>query len=138
MVVTACETVVINRGYVMETADFSKITAGKDDARKVFELFGSPTMRSTISGDHGEYSWYYVSKKMEKKGFLDPKVVDYKTVVVTFKSGGIVKSVSTSSYEKSVSIVKEKTRTEGKTSGFVGETFGGLGKYMNRYTDKGK
>ncbi|MDR1289210.1 MAG: outer membrane protein assembly factor BamE [Holosporales bacterium] len=135
---TACEKVVVNRGYVVQLADFSKIVVGKDTARSVFSRFGSPTMRSSVKADNGEYSWYYVSKRMEKDGFLDPKVIDQKTMVITFGADGIVRSVRESTYERPVSVVTEKTKTEGKTKGVVSETFGGLGKYMNRYLDKGK
>jgi outer membrane protein assembly factor BamE (lipoprotein component of BamABCDE complex) len=129
---------VINRGYTLQLADFSKIVVGKDTAESVFKGFGSPTIRSTVQGKNGEYSWYYVSKKMEKNGFLDPKVVDQKTIIVTFSADGVVRSVKESTYERPISVVKEKTKTEGKTLGVISETFGGLGKYSKRYLDKGK
>jgi outer membrane protein assembly factor BamE (lipoprotein component of BamABCDE complex) len=135
---TSCEKVVINRGYTLQLADFSKIVVGKDTAESVFRAFGSPTMRSTVKRQNGEFSWYYVSKRLEKNGFLDPKVVDQKTIIVTFGSDGTVRSVKESTYEKPVSIVSEKTKTEGKTGGVISETFGGLGKYSKRYLDKGK
>ncbi|MDR1034740.1 MAG: outer membrane protein assembly factor BamE [Holosporales bacterium] len=138
LVFTACERIVINRGYTVYLSDFSKIAIGKDTAQSVFSDFGSPTMRSSVRKKDGEYSWYYISKKMEKNGFLDPKVIDQRTIVVTFGGDGIVRSVKESTYEKPVPIVKEKTKTEGKTGGFVRETFGGLGKYMKKYLDKGK
>ncbi|MDR1476044.1 MAG: outer membrane protein assembly factor BamE [Holosporales bacterium] len=137
-VVSACETVVVNRGYTIESADFSKIAVGKDTAEAVFMKFGSPTLRSSVVAHNGDYSWYYVSKRMEKNGFLDPKIVDQRTIVVTFRSDNVVRSVRESTYEKPISVVNEKTKTEGKTAGIVGETFGGLGKYMKRYLDKDK
>lgn len=136
MLFTACEKTVVNRGYSVESADFSKISIGKDDAQAVFEKVGSPTIRSSVEGVNGEYSWYYVSKKTEKNGFLDPKVIDQKNIIVSFDQNGIVKSIKESSYEQQVSVVSEQTKTGGKDAGIVGETFGGLGKYMKRYSKK--
>ena len=132
----SCEKVVVNRGYVIETADFAKISVGHDDAQSVFDKVGSPTIRSSVIGASGEYRWYYVSKKMEKAGFLDPKAIDQKTIIVTFDSNDVVKSVDESSYEKDIQVIGEKTKTEGKDAGILGETFGGLGKYMKRYKSR--
>lgn len=138
LAVSACETTVINRGYVVETADFSKIVVGKDDAQAVFDKLGSPTIRSSVRQNNGDYSWYYVSKRTEKYSFMDPKVVDQKTMVITFGDKGLVKSIKESTYEKPISTVSDTTKTEGKTAGVMSETFGGLGKYLKKYTDKGK
>ena len=134
-VFSACEKTIINHGYVIESADFKKITVGKDNANSVYALFGSPTMRSSVISKDGSYNWYYVSKMTEKNGFLDPVVISQKTVIVKFDKNATVMSVTESSYEKSINTVSEKTKTEGKTAGVIGETFGGLGKYMKRYTE---
>jgi outer membrane protein assembly factor BamE (lipoprotein component of BamABCDE complex) len=123
----------------MKTADFSKIVVGQSNEASVFEMFGSPTVRSSVQGANGEYSWYYVSKRTEKEGFLDPKTVDRKTVIVSFGPDGVVRKVSESKYEKDISPVGEKTKTEGKTGGIVSEAFAGLGKYSKRFVkDKKK
>jgi len=136
LILAACEKTVINRGYVLHSADFSRISVGKDDAQTVFEKVGSPTIRSSIISEKGGYSWYYISKKTEKNGFLDPKVLSQKTIIVSFDSNDIVKSVTESTYEKDINIVNDRTKTDGKDAGILGETFGGLGKYMKRYKDK--
>lgn len=136
MFITACEKTVVNRGYILNSVDFSKISIGKDDAQSVFEKVGSPTIRSSIVSENGGYNWYYVSKRTEKNGFLDPKVVSQKTIVVSFDANNVVTSVSESDYEKDIEIVNDKTKTAGKDAGILGETFGGLGKYMKRYKDK--
>lgn len=132
----SCEKTVLNRGYIMESADFSKIVVGKDDARAVFKAFGSPTMRSTLKDDMENYSWYYVSKRAEKTGPLDPSIVDQKTMVVTFDKNNVVLSVKDATHEHDIQTVSETTQTEGKSKGLIGETFGGMGKYLKRYTKK--
>jgi outer membrane protein assembly factor BamE (lipoprotein component of BamABCDE complex) len=135
---SACEKTVINHGYAVKREHFKKITAGKDNAGVIYKVFGAPTMRSSVVASDGSYSWYYVSKMTEKTSFLMPVVVDQVTVVVTFDKKGIVKSVRESSYEKPISTVSEKTETKGKTQGAFKETFGGLGKYMNRFSESKK
>ncbi len=135
LALSACETTVINRGYVIESADFKKIQPGVSDAKFVYQNFGSPTIRSTLRDDSGCYSWYYVYKRTEKTSFWDPKVVDQKTMIVTFDANGLVKNVKESTYERPLSTISEKTKTEGKTGG-VGEAFSGLGKYLKPYTQK--
>lgn len=136
MFFSACEKTVVNRGYVLNTSDFQKISIGKDDAQTVFERVGSPTIRSSIVSEMGGYSWYYISKRTEKNGFLDPKIVNQRTIVISFDSHDIVRDITESTYEKDINIVNDKTKTEGKDAGILGETFGGLGKYMKRYKDK--
>ncbi|MDR0942375.1 MAG: outer membrane protein assembly factor BamE [Holosporales bacterium] len=134
--VSACEKITMNRGYVIEPAAFSKILVGKDDEQTVFEKLGSPTIRSSIIADDGSYNWYYVSKRTEKNGFLDPKVVDQKTVIVSFNKNGVVKAVSKGAEEQSIKTVSDKTETQGKNAGVWGEVFSGLGKYRKAYSDK--
>lgn len=133
---TGCEKTVVNRGYAMDSADFSKILIGKDDAQAVFDKVGSPTISSSVEDEKGGYSWYYVSKKTEKNGFLDPKVIDQETMIVSFDSNGVVRSINKSTYEKNIKIVRDQTKAGGKGAGIIGETFDGLGKYMKRYSGK--
>jgi outer membrane protein assembly factor BamE (lipoprotein component of BamABCDE complex) len=92
-------------------------------------------MRSSANGENGEYAWYYVYKKAEKNGLGGQKTVEQKVIAVTFGSGGVVRSVKECAGGTSVDTVSEKTKTSGKTKGVLGETFGGLGKYMKRYSE---
>ncbi|MDR1488324.1 MAG: outer membrane protein assembly factor BamE [Holosporales bacterium] len=137
-VLTSCEKVVINHGYIIESANFQEINVKKDTAMVVYEKFGAPTLRSSVVAPDGSYNWYYVSKRTEKTSFFNPKVLDEKTVVVSFDKDNVVTSVNTVSpgkLNKTVNVVSEKTKTGGKTAGVLGETFGGLGKYMKHYTE---
>jgi outer membrane protein assembly factor BamE (lipoprotein component of BamABCDE complex) len=134
---SGCEKTVINHGYVPEGVDFKSIKVG-DSTSKIISTFGSPTMTSSIPSADGSFKWFYVYKRTEKVSFLDPKVVAQKTFIISFSKAGTVSSVSESAYEQSISTVGGKTKTEGKTGSVLSETFGGLGKYMKRYTDKDK
>ena len=132
--VTACEKVVYTRGYAMDFSDFKKIEVGKDNAQSVLEKVGSPTICSSVDDEKGGYSWFYVSKRIEKNGFLDAKVLEQRTVVVSFNVEDIVISVKESSAERHIEAVKEETETTGKGTGVANELFGGLGKYRKSYS----
>jgi hypothetical protein len=56
------------------------------------------------------------------------------TMAVAFDSKGTVMSVKECAGGMEVSVVSEKTQTSGKMDGVLGETFGGLGKYIKRYS----
>lgn len=136
--VSGCEKVVINRGYDVNTADFSTIKIGTDTAKSVFAKLGSPTLRSSVLDENGGYRWFYSAKQMTKLGFMNPKTVRAKTYIITFNSSDIVKSVEQSSYENPVVIERDTVPAKtGKTKGIVKEVFGGMGKYLDAYS-KGK
>jgi outer membrane protein assembly factor BamE (lipoprotein component of BamABCDE complex) len=65
---------------------------------------------------------------------LDPQVVEQKTVAVDFDSRGIVRAVRECVGGMDVQAVSEQTETSGKTEGVLGETFGGFGKYIKKYS----
>ena len=130
---TACEKTVYMRGYAMDFSNFKKIRIGKDDAQAVLDKVGSPTMRSSVEDEHGGYSWFYVSRRTEKNGFLDAKVTDRKAVEVAFNANGIVTSIKENVTERDMKFVKEETEASGKGTGLTNELFGGLGKYRERY-----
>ena len=130
---TACEKTVYMHGYAMDFSDFKKIKVGQDNAQAVMEKVGSPTICSSFEDKRGGYRWFYVSKRVEKNGFLGAKVLDQKTVVVSFNANDVVTSVNEKVGERNIDIVKEETATTGKGTGVVNELFGGLGKYRKQY-----
>jgi outer membrane protein assembly factor BamE (lipoprotein component of BamABCDE complex) len=138
VLVGACEKVVMSRGYVGEFSDFDKIVIGKDREQNVFEKVGSPTASSSVSTGDGSYRWFYVAKKTEKNGFLDHKTIDQQAVVIVFSQDGVVRSVSRLMKGQEIDIVSESTESGGKTAGILSETFGGIGKYRDRFDDSKK
>ena len=128
-----CERKVINHGYGMETADFDKIIIGKDTIEDVFKKLGSPTIRSSVVHSNGDYCWYYAAKRMKKFGFMKPTVIDQKIYIITFNNKNIVKSLEKSSYERTIHMVSDTTKSGGRTQGVFKETFGGVGKHMQKF-----
>ena len=74
-----------------------------------------------------------MSKRVEKNGFLDAKVLDQRMVIVSFNASDIVTSIKESTEERPVKFVKEQTETSGKGTGVTSEIFGGLGNYRKQY-----
>lgn len=137
VMLSGCEHAIINRGYDVETADFTQIKVGKDTATDVFNKLGSPTVRSSVLHTNGDYCWYYSAKQQTKFGFMNPKTVRVMNYVITFNSSDVVKAIDKSSYEKPVVLERDTIRSEsGKTKGIFKETFAGMGKYMDMYNKK--
>ena len=112
---SACDNVVINRGYEIASNNFEAICVGKDSAMNVFNKYGSPTVRSSVESVAGEYTWYYTYKQFVKKGFLSPKVVKTQIIAITFNANNIVVSVlSCKDSEQKIAVVDDKTKTLGK------------------------
>jgi len=132
--ITGCEKTVINRGYDVEVADFSSIKVGADTVETVALKLGSPTVRSSVLQPNGDYRWYYSAENMTKFGFMKPRTTRNVSCVITFNSSDIVKSVEKSSFRKHIVMNKDTIPTRsGKTRGVFKETFGGMGKYIDKY-----
>ena len=131
---TGCAKTIINRGYDSETAEFNSIIVGKDNTVSVTSKLGTPTFRSSVLRDNGDYCWYYASKQMTKIGVFNPKTVRSITYIITFNSNDVVKSVERSDSEQPINITKDSVKAQsGKSKGVLRETFGGMGKYINMY-----
>ncbi len=130
---SGCNESVINRGYDVSTVDFNQIKPGKDTIEDVFNTFGSPTVRSSVIHQNGDYCWYYSSKNMTKLGFFKPTIHDRQLWIVTFDKNHIVKSVKLSNSENPVHMIHETSKSGGKTKGVIKETFGGIGKNLQKF-----
>lgn len=109
----ACETTIINRGYEMAAVNFDDIVIGKDNMQLVFDKYGSPTARSSVISDEGEYTWYYAYKKFAKTCFLKPGVVEQKIVAVTFGANDMVVSVNAIFGDKKIKMTEMQTESFG-------------------------
>lgn len=130
---SGCNKQVINRGYDVSTIDFNQIKPGKDTIEDIFNKFGSPTVRSSVVHQNGDYCWYYSSKNMTKLGFLKPTIENKQLWIIKFNSNHIVKSVEFCNSENPIHIIHETSKSGGKTKGIFKETFGGLGKNLQQF-----
>ncbi len=134
---SGCEKTVVNRGYNVILVDFDSVKVGTDTASTVFKKIGSPSFRSSVLHDGGEYCWYYSGEQMSKRGVMTLETVNTKTYVITFNSADVVKSVSVKQSKNDINFEKDTVVTKlGKSKGILTETFGGMGRYIDAYSKK--
>lgn len=124
---SACVSNPKNSGYVAEFADFDAVEPGVTTQAEVLSLLGSPTLKSDFGGD----VWYYVGTKSEQVAFFDPKVVQQKTVEISFTEDGVVKDVrhGDGAERRKVHYASDKTPTEGNEITVMEQFLGNLGRF---------
>ncbi len=93
----------------------------------VLRTLGSPTTQSTFNPD----IWYYIGQETEKRGILDPKVIEERIVMVRFHpETGIVETVEDIDNERiNIPIARDKTKTHGNEISALQQMLGNLGKF---------
>ena len=130
---SGCNDSVINRGYDVTTVDFKQIKPGKHNIQAVFNMLGSPTIRSSVIHPNGDYCWYYSFENLTQYGFMKPTLQRKQLWIITFNKNSVVKSVRLSDKENPVHMISSTSKSGGKIKGIFKETFGGMGRYMDRY-----
>jgi outer membrane protein assembly factor BamE (lipoprotein component of BamABCDE complex) len=123
---TACTPVTATRGNLLEEYELKEVLPGIDGKDDVVRKIGSPTTVAAFDDN----TWYYMGRKTEKKGILDPKVVEEKIVVVTFDSDGKVGAVKErrDGYQD-IPIVQRTTPVSGNEFTFIQQMIGNVGKF---------
>lgn len=123
----ACAPKIVQHGNVPDEEQVVQIQPGLDNKSRVQQLLGSPS----TSGSFGEEVWYYISKKTEQTGFLEPDLVDQGVLAVTFDNDGVVSNLKV--YDKSdgrlVAMVDRVTPTHGNQLTIVQQLLGNLGRF---------
>lgn len=123
----ACTPRIDQRGNKPDEDQVVQINPGVDDKIRVAELIGTPSTISTFD----DRTWYYISKRTETIGFLDPQVTDQQVLAVTFDADGIVDSMRLYGQEdgRTIAYVDRVTPTEGKDLTVIQQLFGNLGRF---------
>ena len=129
---TACTPMTATRGNMLEDYQLKEVLAGVDGKDDVVRKIGSPTTVSTFD----ENTWYYMGQKTQKKGIMDPKVIDEKIVVVTFAAadGKVLAVKEQKDGREEIPIVQRTTPVSGNDFTFVQQMLGNVGKF-NRQPD---
>lgn len=121
-----CTPVTATRGNLLEDYQMKEILPGIDGKDDVVRKIGSPTTVAAFSDN----TWYYMGRRTEKKGILDPKVVQEKIVVVTFDADGKVGSVKERREgHEDIPIVQRTTPVSGNDYTFIQQMIGNVGKF---------
>ena len=127
VVAAGCTPKVETHGYVLSEDRIEEVKPGIHTRADVAELLGSPSNVATFN----DTTWYYVSKRIEKFAFFDPKVLDQQVVMVKFEDSGFVEGVVRYDLADGQVIepVPRKTVTRGKELGFFEQIFGNIGRF---------
>ena len=122
----ACTPVVATRGNLLEEYQMKEVLPGIDGKDDVVRKIGSPTTMAPFDDN----TWYYMGQRTEKRGILDPKLVQEKIVVVKFDADGKVGSVAERREgREDVPIVQRTTPVTGNEFTFLQQMLGNIGKF---------
>lgn len=122
----ACTPVMATRGNLLEDYQIAEVQPGISTRSDVLKSLGSPSTQSTFDSN----VWYYIGQETEKKGILDPKIVNERIVMVAFDDEGVVQEAKDVDREHmNIPYARNKTPTHGNDSTAIQEFFGNLGKF---------
>lgn len=122
----ACTPTIANRGNMVEDEQMAKIKTGFHTRSDVLRYLGSPTTVAPFDDN----LWYYIGQETEKRGILDPEVIDEKIVEVAFDDSGVVQKVATVDAQRlDVPLSRDKTRTNGNDFTVMQQFLGNLGRF---------
>ncbi len=121
-----CTPTVAVRGNIVEDYRLAEVQPGVHTRSDVMRLLGSPTTEGTFDPN----TWYYLGQKTEKRGILDPEVIEEKIVVVEFDDMGVVQTVNNvDPNRQNIPYVREKTQTSGNEMTALQQMMGNLGRF---------
>ena len=134
LTLTACVGTETHSGHVVNTEAVSMLIVGKSTKDDALREMGSPSTTSTFDGER----WYYVSKKTQAKGILNPKLIEHRVIEMEFGEDGILKQTRnyTEKEMKNFSISSDKTETGGQTYGILQQLLGNVGKFSKQPADE--
>ena len=98
-------------------------TSTKSD---VLRAMGSPTTQDPFDDN----KWYYIGQVTEKRGVLDPKVVDERIVLVHFDEDGLLDTIrDVGGNREDIPFERSKTPTSGNEITVLQQFFGNLGRF---------
>lgn len=114
------------RGNIVEDFRLAEVVPGEDSRTDVLKKLGSPTTKATFD----ENTWYYIGQETEKRGILDPEVVEERIIVVTFNDEGLVDTVQDVDNNRiDLPIARDKTPTSGNEVTVMQQFLGNLGRF---------
>lgn len=122
----ACSPIVRNHGYVPSQDDLAEIAVGLDTRETVAESLGSPGA-SGVVGDRG---FYYVSQRVQQRGYREPEVIDREIVAISFDAQGVVSNIERFGLEDGnvVALSRRVTDSNVQGIGFIRQLLGNLGR----------
>lgn len=126
LVTTACSPTIAQRGNLLEDHQIEQVQAGTSSRSDVLRNLGSPTTKSTFDSN----VWYYIGQETEKRGILDPEIVEERIILVAFNDEGLLEALQEIDRERiDIPFERAKTPTHGNERTITQEFLGNLGKF---------
>ncbi|MEE4119220.1 MAG: outer membrane protein assembly factor BamE [Paracoccaceae bacterium] len=126
LALAGCSPIVRNHGYVPPDEDLAEISVGLDTRETVEDTLGSPGASGVID----QRGFYYVSQRVQQRGYRDPEVIDREIVAISFDEQGVVTNVERFGLEDGnvVALSRRVTDSSVQGIGFLRQLLGNLGR----------
>lgn len=123
---SACTPTHTVRGNLLEDYQLAEVIPGQDSRTDVLRKIGSPTTKAPFDDN----VWYYLGQETEKRGILDPEVVEERIIVVFFDQEGLVERIEDVDNQRlDLPYSRSKTPTSGNEITVLQQLMGNLGKF---------
>ena len=124
--IAACTPTVNQRGNLLTDQQIASVQLGQSTRSDVLRSLGSPTTKSPFN----EEIWYYIGQETEKRGILDPEVMEERVVAVTFDEQGYVNDIRDINNERiDIPVERDATKTHGNDLTVMQQLLGNLGRF---------
>lgn len=124
--VSGCAPIIESHGYAPDDALLAEVAVGQDTQGSVRRKIGRPATTGVID----ESGWYYVSTKIEKYTYHEPKVIDRRVVAIEFDNNEVVSAINTYGVEdgRIIDLQTRTTPTHGRQLTVLQQVLGNLGR----------
>lgn len=126
MAAGGCTPMTAQRGNLLEAEQIADVKVGESSRSDVLRSIGSPTTVSPFD----ENIWYYIGQETEKRGILDPEVVNEQILLVAFDEKGIVtRKENIDEGRIDIPLERESTPTHGQKNTILQQMLGNIGRF---------
>ncbi len=126
LIISGCTPTNTVRGNIVEDYRLAEVQPGVDTRTDVLRKLGSPTTRATFDDN----IWYYIGQETEKRGILDPEVVEERVIVAFFSEDGILQEIKDIDNERlDIPYARRETPTSGNEITVLQQFLGNLGRF---------
>lgn len=123
---SACTPTTAQRGNMLQDFQIEEVVTGLHTRSDVLRILGSPTTFAPFN----QNIWYYIGQETEKRGILDPEIMEERIIIVNFDKDGIVQDINeVNSDRMNIPINRSKTATHGNDITILQQFLGNLGKF---------
>lgn len=122
------------RGNLLDKQTIAEVQVGVDTQSDVLRKLGSPTTKAPFDDN----IWYYMGQRTEKKGILDPKILEERVIRTTFNAEGVLASIEdVSNKRENIPYISDKTPTSGNEMTVMQQLLGNVGRFNKKDGDGG-